>query len=497
MLKMFIISLLFSGQLMASESRCLSDITLFVEATDKKLPDLVFQNSNAQLLDSFKAILKTTEKDFSGLNGMSKLNAQIFIVGDKLSLGFKRFYPKLPAAVLDEVSLRLQKIFIGEFGLSWSEHAKLLKNNLLPSELNSELFISIPEILSKHVNIDNRFDIPTIAGYSKDVPWTVFLDRDLPQKTADGMMVLFPLLLHETVEKILIETAGLDERIYFRTHQIAQRMEKAWVKEAGYSWQKWQHGDISLFGKMVENKKLIHVAPNLDGLPYLEAKMLESWSTILQSYNMAKELFTPRMVAPRVLHLEFNDQVAMGEAVFRFQEYFESPKFKDKIFTRDEFKEWYYKEKNTSEFTYTEVDAFNFPSKILKPFFAGKFDALDPAEKSMLDIFAHMPENFYVTLSVKGGDPDGFEHEMSHALYFLDKEYHDRVNAVLVKYDLRPLQQFIVKTWGNYHDDVLQDEAHAWLLHNEKDLREAGFPTDSLLEMRQELQAIYKEKKYR
>jgi hypothetical protein len=309
--------------------------------------------------------------------------------------------------------------------------------------------------------------------------------------------VLFPLLLHETVEKVLIQSAGLKERVYFRTHQIAQRLEKAWIQESGHSWRDWQHGAIKRFGNMVEKKKLKFVAPNLDPLPYLDAKMLKSWSSMLQNYNTAKDLFTPRMVAPQVLHLEFNDQVEMGEAVFRFQEYYESPKFKNKFFSREEFKQWYFKENNTSEFTYTEVDAFNFPSNILKPFFAGKFGPLNAAEKSLLDLFSHMPENFYVTLSVKGGDPDGFEHEMSHALYFLDKDYNDRVNAVLAKYDLRPLQQFIVKTWGNYHQDVLQDEAHAWLLHNEKDLRSAGFDTDSLLEMSKELKIIYQEKKFR
>jgi hypothetical protein len=489
--------LLFSGHVIANESRCIKDLSLFIQAVEKKLPDLVFQNSSAQLFDSFKSIVKANQKELDHLKMLPKINAELIIMGKKLSDGFKRFYPNLSIEVTNELSLRLQKILCDDFGISWTDHTKHLADNLFPSELDSKLFISIPEILSKQVKIDYSYDIPTIAGYSKGEPWTVFLDRDLPKKTSQGVPVLFPLLLHETVEKILIESAGLNERVYFRTHQIAQRLEKAWIQDSGHSWKDWQHGAIERYGNKAEKKKIKFVAPNLDPLPYLEAKMLKSWSAILQSYNTAKDLFTPRMVAPQVLHLEFNNQVEMGEAVFRFQEYFESPKFKNKIFSREEFKEWYYKENNTQEFTYTEVDAFNFPSNILKPFFAGKFDALVPAEKSMLDLFSHMPENFYVTMSVKGGDPDGFEHEMSHALYFLDKEYRDRVDAVLVKYDLRPLQQFIVKTWGDYHEDVLQDEAHAWLLHNEKDLREAGFPTDSLLEMRKELQAIYKEKKFR
>ena len=475
----------------ANEEKCLAGIDLFIQKKIKKLPDLTFQNSHAQLLDSVKAILKSNK------SVAATVQDEVLLMGQKLESGFKEIYPNLPAAVSNEISLRLQKILCDEFSLSWNAHLKYLEAKSLPTNIDHKLFVAIPEILSREVKISRDFDIPTIAGYSKGRNWTVFFDRDLPEKTKEGVTVLFPLLLHETVEKILIETAGLSERIYFRTHQIAQRLEKAWIQEAGHSWNDWQHGAIDRFSNLVEKKKLTHIAPNLDPLPYLDAKMLKAWSTILQHYNSAKDLFTPRLVAANVLHLDFNDQVQMAEAVFRFQEHFESPKFKNKIFTRDEFKQWYFKENNTTEFTYTEVDAFNFPSNILKPFFAGQFAPLNPAEKSLLELFSHMPENFYVTMSVKGGDPSGFEHEMSHALYFLDREYHDRVNAVLAKYDLTLLKKFIFEELGDYHPDVLHDEAHAWLLHNEKDLRTEGFDTAPLLELRKELRAIYEEKKFR
>jgi len=55
----------------------------------------------------------------------------------------------------------------------------------------------------------------------------------------------------------------------------------------------------------------------------------------------------------------------------RFEEYYESPRFKGRIFTFDEYRKWYVKNspkgKKTGRFTYySDWSGFNIPSYALK-----------------------------------------------------------------------------------------------------------------------------------
>jgi hypothetical protein len=150
---MLAFTILLIGHARAFESTCLNSLSLFVQTEEVKLPDLVFENSNAQLLDSIKSIIKVNENKFDLIKTIPQINSELMLIGGKLSDGFKKFYPNLSSEITNEFSLRLQKILCDELGISWADHAKHLADNLFPYELNSKLFISIPEILSKQVKI--------------------------------------------------------------------------------------------------------------------------------------------------------------------------------------------------------------------------------------------------------------------------------------------------------------------------------------------------------
>lgn len=175
--------------------------------------------------------------------------------------------------------------------------------------------------------------------------------------------------------------------------------------------------------------------------------------------------------------LVFDTQKEAGIAFLRFEESYESPKFKGKIFTLDKFKKWYMKNspknKGRKGFTYySDWTAFNIPSSVLKPFYAGKFDPLSLPEKKILEMFRNTPGPFYVIAVHKQTKQlrSVLHHEISHALFSLDKNYSSEVVEHLSLFSIEPFKQELRSNRG-YHDDILHDEIQALLVDGEKNFK--------------------------
>ncbi|MER8417973.1 hypothetical protein [Mesorhizobium sp. M1329] len=124
--------------------------------------------------------------------------------------------------------------------------------------------------LHRRVEVNHGFDIPYIAGYSKD-GGTIYIDRHLPRTIPwKGRTVrLAPFLLtHEVVEKALLDKLGLH---YLHAHQIAVRAERDAVKAAGVSWKTYQ-SLMKRNEKPIDEEKLSKVPADLDVTPYRELK---------------------------------------------------------------------------------------------------------------------------------------------------------------------------------------------------------------------------------
>jgi len=101
-------------------------------------------------------------------------------------------------------------------------------------------------------HLDRERDIPDFAGYSLD-GHTIYIDRHMPQSFKFRGRVIETdrfLLLHEEVEKTLIDRLGLH---YLHAHQIATRAEQAAVRAAGISWRAISalSAHIAMFQSMV------------------------------------------------------------------------------------------------------------------------------------------------------------------------------------------------------------------------------------------------------
>ena len=128
------------------------------------------------------------------------------------------------------------------------------------------LDLAVKAILKK-VKLDRSYDIPYLAGYSKDGK-TIYIDRHMPESFVCEAGIVIKtdrfLILHETVEKTLIDQLKLR---YQFAHQIALRAEQAAVRADNISWREYDFF-AQKYIKEIESKELQLVPADLDTRPY-------------------------------------------------------------------------------------------------------------------------------------------------------------------------------------------------------------------------------------
>ena len=138
----------------------------------------------------------------------------------------------------------------------------------LPEWYVSNLMLdrALDAIVRRVKKLDRRHDIPYLAGYSEDGQ-TIYIDRHMPRsfkfrgRTVDIDRFL---ILHEEVEKTLIDQLGLH---YLHAHQIATRAEQAAVRAAGISWHDYDRF-MQQYVKRIGDERLTKVPDDLDTKPY-------------------------------------------------------------------------------------------------------------------------------------------------------------------------------------------------------------------------------------
>lgn len=177
-----------------------------------------------------------------------------------------------------------------------------------------------------------------------------------------------------------------------------------------------------------------------------------------------------KIVLDNIHLLIFESQLEITSTFLRFQEYYESPKFKNKIFSLEEFKDWYIKDspngKKTGKFTYyTDWSGFNIPNWVLKPFYDGKFDPLSTSEKKILKLFKDAIGPFYI-IAVYNESKNLkkiLKHEIAHGLFSTNNEYRSEILSILSNFDIEPIKNEL-RLMSGYNESVLIDEVHAFCI---------------------------------
>lgn len=170
-------------------------------------------------------------------------------------------------------------------------------------------------------------------------------------------------------------------------------------------------------------------------------------------------MFDIKKYSTNIICLEFPTAPDACDAMMRFQEYYESPEWKDKVFTRGQFLKWYSDTYGAASYN-QDWAGFNLPGEVFKPFIAGLFDPLTLAEQRIVDLVKYKSDKFYVIAYGKEGlDPDTVKHELAHALYYTNPEYHKEMLKLASGTSI--LTEFL--TMKGYNTSVHNDETQAFI----------------------------------
>lgn len=188
-----------------------------------------------------------------------------------------------------------------------------------------------------------------------------------------------------------------------------------------------------------------------------------------------------RQIVPNVFVFTFDTQYDLCMSFVRIQEFYESPEFKGKYFTLEEYMDWWAKNYGNGSFDYPRRwNGFNVPGTVLKEWFT-KFKCFRDKEVFIWGMlykrinFENL-DNIYVigVNSEKGNKADVIKHELAHAMYALYPKYRKSCDRLLTKMGkskegkalLRKSKKQLLKM--GYHKDVVKDEQQAYFSTSNK-----------------------------
>jgi hypothetical protein len=198
-----------------------------------------------------------------------------------------------------------------------------------------------------------------------------------------------------------------------------------------------------------------------------------------------------RTIAENIFHVNCPVKYVLTSTLLRFQEHYESSKFRNAIFSLEEFKSWFRGTREHGQFSYyDDVGGFNFPSSVLIPFVDRRFDPLSAREKALLSLLPNTPHDFYVV----GTYGDQFDlthlrHEIAHGLYYTNQDYRGCVDLVLEGLDVKPLEALLRQ--HGYHESVFRDEGHAYLGDDLENLQKMGITIEPYAKAHEQLLQLY------
>ena len=147
--------------------------------------------------------------------------------------------------------------------------------------ISDEILRTTLDNILEHVKVSREFDVPYVAGYSKNTPLTIYIDRNMPEffVNKEGKKIFTDkfLILHEAIEKTLIDMLGLH---YQYAHQIALRIERETVIASGISWNEYNIFTESEV-KVIGSEKIKQIPSDLDTTPYQDEKDFKLLKTML------------------------------------------------------------------------------------------------------------------------------------------------------------------------------------------------------------------------
>jgi hypothetical protein len=178
---------------------------------------------------------------------------------------------------------------------------KRTRKKFAPSERSLKVIEGNPQFKTRlarmnAIPIDRSYDIPYLAGYSKDGR-KVYFDRHFDFKY-NGRDISKYIRLHEVVEKAIIDIFNYK---YQDAHKYATFFERRAVEDAGINWEDYCKR-IDPFIKIVHREHLKKVPKDLDLTPYQDEHEKKLLNIMIR--DMKEEVLTETKIS-----LEYHDKL--------------------------------------------------------------------------------------------------------------------------------------------------------------------------------------------
>ena len=176
---------------------------------------------------------------------------------------------------------------------------------------------------------------------------------------------------------------------------------------------------------------------------------------------MQRKVFKPVgvFIEPLMQVLVYPTQYQLMYSLGRFQEFYENPELRDKVFSREDLQEW-------QPDYYVRWNGCNFPWKVVAEFNRLRF-VPDAHEQEFLRIV--LPLRYVVGVHLGMGEEMAgtMRHERMHAYYASDGDYRNRLQGLADKETAISTRVFEALLKRGYGHNVLLDEYQAWAVNGE------------------------------
>jgi hypothetical protein len=203
-----------------------------------------------------------------------------------------------------------------------------------------------------------------------------------------------------------------------------------------------------------------------------------AYSTVAVKMSLSR-----RRIADDIYVVRFDSQYALASTFLRIQEHYESSHFRGRVFSLEEFMDWYAAKFGAFSY-YEDWSGFNVPSIAFEPFYSGRFNPLLRKEQQLLRLFEKAKAPFYV---IGLYQDDDLTHELAHALFYLRPAYRHAIRTAMRGYNTAAIARHLASV--GYHRRVVEDEVHAYLVSGDS---AAGLSLTRLAPLRRALRAIYR-----
>lgn len=177
-----------------------------------------------------------------------------------------------------------------------------------------------------------------------------------------------------------------------------------------------------------------------------------------------------QQIHPQIFILEVNTIYDLGMIFLRAQEFYESANsaFRGKNFSLLSYMDWYAKKySEDQEFTYSnDFRGYNVPSSAIDQCYSVNTERT-VYDEFMMQIYDDIAinvgaRNFYL-LGVTGEDMDALDHEIAHALFYIDPKYRETMTQLVEMLPFKDeLFEKLEKIFA-YAKEVHVDETQAYL----------------------------------